>query len=97
MLYLAHLSERERLDTAETTASNSRTDDHHEDLAELENSLADAIVELDERWALAAEATTVQQAPLEKNDINVRQLALVWVPVLRRGGCTVASAPVTSG
>ncbi|MBK7165631.1 MAG: ATP-binding protein [Candidatus Microthrix sp.] len=61
----------------------ARIEDHTEDLTELETTLADAIVELDERWALVATATQVVPVPLEKNDITVSQVALAWVPVTR--------------
>ena len=61
----------------------ARIEDHTEDLTELEATLADAIVELDERWALVATATQVVPVPLEKNDITVSQVALAWVPVTR--------------
>ena len=61
----------------------ARIEDHQEDLAELEVTLGDAIVEIDERWAEVAGRTEVQQVPLEKGDISVTQLALVWVPVAR--------------
>ena len=61
----------------------ARIEDHTEDLTELEATLADAIVELDERWALVATATLVVPVPLEKNDITVSQVALAWVPVTR--------------
>ncbi|MFZ1432516.1 MAG: hypothetical protein WAR61_04195, partial [Candidatus Microthrix parvicella] len=61
----------------------ARLEDHQEGLGELEANLADAIVEIDERWAEVATRTEVQQVPLEKNDINVTQLALVWVPTAR--------------
>lgn len=61
----------------------ARLEDHQEGLGELEANLADAIVEIDERWAEVATLTEVQQVPLEKNDINVTQLALVWVPTAR--------------
>ncbi|MFZ1437488.1 MAG: DUF87 domain-containing protein [Candidatus Microthrix subdominans] len=61
----------------------ARIEDHTEDLTELETTLADAIVELDERWALVATATLVVPVPLEKNDITVSQVALAWVPVTR--------------
>jgi hypothetical protein len=61
----------------------ARIDDHEEDLLELETMLADALVEIDERWAESATTTTSQEVPLEKADINVTQLALVWVPTAR--------------
>lgn len=61
----------------------ARIDDHKEDLVELEATLGDAIVEIDERWAGVATQTKVEQVPLEKNDITVSQLALVWIPTSR--------------
>lgn len=47
----------------------------------LEDELAEALVDIDERWAAKAEAVEALSVGLEKSDIVVDELALVWVPV----------------
>jgi hypothetical protein len=52
-----------------------------QDVAELEAALAEEIATIDEAWATkAADITTVPIA-LEKADVAVANVALVWVPV----------------
>ncbi len=50
------------------------------DLQELEDELADEIVEITNRWADAAENHETVAIPLEKTDVRVAEMKLVWVP-----------------
>lgn len=62
-------------------AAVNRAEEKAEALADLEADLADELaVMADERDAKAA-AVEVVEVPLEKSDIRVTQLALVWIPV----------------
>lgn len=51
------------------------------ELHELETAISSAIVEIDERWSSIAESTTSVDIPLERNDISIQQVALIWVPM----------------
>lgn len=50
------------------------------ELADLEAELVDELAEIDARWADVADQVEEVEIGLEKNDIDVRQLALIWVP-----------------
>lgn len=50
------------------------------ELADLEAELVDELAEIDAGWADVAEQVEEVEVGLEKNDIDVRQLALIWVP-----------------
>ena len=52
-----------------------------DDLAELEDDLAGRLLELDERWTARADAVEPVEVGLEKADITVHDLRLVWLPV----------------
>ncbi len=52
-------------------------------LEELERDLQDAVIEIDDEWSAKAETIEEFQVPLEKNDITVDDLLLVWLPVER--------------
>ena len=61
------------------TARN-RVADHQQALADLEADLARELAAIDDEWrAKAAEVENVD-VPLEKSDIRVTALSLVWVP-----------------
>ena len=47
----------------------------------LEDELADALVDIDERWSEKAEVIEPLRIGLEKTDISVEELVLVWVPI----------------
>ncbi|MEM9710710.1 MAG: DUF87 domain-containing protein [Actinomycetota bacterium] len=67
--------DRDRLETA-----LNRLGEHEGDLVDLEQELADELVEIEERWrAVAAEVEDVE-VPLDKSDIGVRDPILVWIP-----------------
>ena len=50
------------------------------DLQELEDDLADEIIEITNRWADAADDHETVDIPLEKSDVRVAEMKLVWVP-----------------
>jgi NADH dehydrogenase/NADH:ubiquinone oxidoreductase subunit G len=62
-------------------SASNRLEDQVEKLEDIENELADALLTLDEEWD--AQAGDVEQVAigLEKTDISIEQLALVWIPV----------------
>ena len=65
----------QRVETAENRAS-----ERQQALTNLEADLAAELTAIDEEWnAKAAEIETVE-VPLEKSDIRVTALSLVWVP-----------------
>jgi Helicase HerA, central domain len=59
---------RQKVDTASAT------------ILELEDDLADALEEIVERWAEQAATIEEIEVGLERDDIDVDELALVWVP-----------------
>lgn len=65
-------------DRAEAAAA--RVADKQEDLDALEAQLADEIADIAAKWQDDAAAIETVQIPLEKGDIAVQQVALVWVP-----------------
>lgn len=54
------------------------------DLDELEAELPRQLVEIDARWRAAAAETTTLRVKLAAADVEVSQLALVWLPVAPR-------------
>jgi hypothetical protein len=50
-----------------------------DDLAELEDQLAAGLTEIDERWRQTATGVEELSVGLERDDIDVTQLALVWI------------------
>jgi predicted nucleic acid-binding Zn-ribbon protein len=65
----------ERKETAEQKVEATK-----DDLAALEQEIADEIAEIDERWrAVAAEVDTLS-IRLEATDVRVVETRLVWVP-----------------
>ncbi|MGH1489282.1 MAG: helicase HerA-like domain-containing protein [Acidimicrobiales bacterium] len=52
-------------------------------LEELEQDLQDAVIEIDDEWTEKAQAVEEYEVPLEKSDITVDDLMLVWLPIER--------------
>ena len=50
-------------------------------VADLEADLAEALTEIDDRWEDRAGQVEAVEVPLEKGDIEITQLTLVWIPV----------------
>lgn len=66
---------KQRLETAE-----AKVQDRVDDIAELEASLSNEIAEINDRWQVAADEIEAVTVRLEKTDITVDEMALVWVP-----------------
>jgi multidrug efflux pump subunit AcrA (membrane-fusion protein) len=54
---------------------------YEEDIAEIEADLAQEIAEIDGRWQEKAGAIETIGIGLERSDVTVSELALVWIPV----------------
>jgi len=67
---------KQRLETAE-----NRVVEKVDALENIELSLADSLIEIDERWQERATDIESVDIGLEKTDIQIQQTALVWVPV----------------
>ncbi len=66
----------DRLDAAE-----NKLELLHSQLEDLEAELTEEVTEIDTRWMEIAKDITSTQVPLERSDVRVTQLALVWIPV----------------
>ena len=64
-----------RLETAKQSALSGR-----DAMAELDAELATEVDEIDRRWAAVAERVEQLEVRLEKSDIHVDQMALLWLP-----------------
>ena len=67
-----------RLDTAE-----GKVVDAQDDLRELEEELAAELLDIDHRWMEAGKAIEPVEVGLEKNDVEVTNVALAWLPTPR--------------
>jgi hypothetical protein len=66
----------DRLDAAE-----NKLDGLHQQLEDLEAELTKDVTDIDAKWMTAAKNVTTLPVSLERTDVKVTQLALVWVPV----------------
>ncbi|MEO7397275.1 MAG: DUF87 domain-containing protein [Ilumatobacteraceae bacterium] len=66
----------DRLDAAEHKAGSLR-----EQLQDLEAELVDDVAAIDARWTASATNVTAVAIPLERNDVTVTSIKLVWIPV----------------
>jgi hypothetical protein len=62
------------------TASN-RVDEKTQALADLETDMAAELAAIGAEWDAKALAIEPLEVPLEKSDVRVSSLALVWIPV----------------
>jgi hypothetical protein len=69
-------ADRQRRATASAKVSSLE-----QQYADLEAELQEEMLRIDAEWAAVAERVETLQVPLEKNDVRVTDLALVWVPV----------------
>lgn len=67
----------EKLETAEQRVATKL-----EELTALETQLHDELFAIDARWDLVGRAITLVPLSLERSDITVTELAVVWIPVL---------------
>ena len=61
-------------------SAQNRVDDKLAELEELEADLADQIVDIEDRWSAAADTVETLEVGLEKTDITVDDVTLVWIP-----------------
>jgi hypothetical protein len=66
---------------ARVDSARGKAEDLATQLADVEADLAADVAALDEQWAAKAEAVEAVGVPLEKTDVSVVDLRLVWVPV----------------
>ncbi len=71
-------STKARLESAQNRAAEKIGE-----LEELEQDLQDAVIEIDDEWTEKAEAVEEFEVPLEKSDITVDDLMLIWLPIER--------------
>ncbi len=62
-------------------SASNRVEEKRQALADLEADMADELGAIADEWDAKAAAVTTMEVPLEKSDIRVVELALVWVPV----------------
>ncbi len=72
----ATASKRQRLETAKDKAIAE-----WDEMAALEHELREELEEINDRWEDAASRTEQVEIGLEKSDIHVSQLMVVWIPV----------------
>ena len=66
----------DRLDAAE-----NKLEGLHRQLEDLESELTQEVTDIDAKWMATAKNITSLQVGLERTDVKVTQLALVWIPV----------------
>ena len=74
-----HRSQTARTAQRAETAQ-SRVEDAREELADLETKLADELLDIDGRWNAAALDVEELTVTVDKGDVTVTELALVWIP-----------------
>jgi len=62
------------------TAGN-RVEEKLQALADLEADMAEELAAIVDEWDVRATAVEPLEVPLEKSDIRVTDLSLVWIPV----------------
>ena len=66
----------ERLDAAENKVESLTTQ-----LEDLEGDLADEVTQIDAQWMAVAKDVTTTPVTLERTDVKVTQMSVVWIPV----------------
>ena len=66
----------DRLDAAE-----NKLEGLHRQLEDLESELTQEVTDIDAKWMATAKNISTLQVGLERTDVRVTQLALVWIPV----------------
>ncbi len=66
----------ERLDAAE-----SKIQQLHQQMEDLEGELTQEVTDIDAKWMTISKNITTLPVTLEKSDVKVTQLSLVWIPV----------------
>jgi hypothetical protein len=62
-------------------AADNRVELLHSQLEQLETELSNEIVDIDQRWTASAANVSTMPVSLERTDVRVTQLSLVWIPV----------------
>ena len=62
-------------------AARNRVEEKTEALGDLQAELTDELATITEDWDAKEAATTTLEVPLERSDITIVDLTLVWVPV----------------
>ena len=62
-------------------AQENKIQQIHHQLEQLEAELTDDVTSIDAKWMGVAKEITPMTVPLERTDVKVTQLALVWIPV----------------
>ena len=68
---------------ARLESARNRVAEKVEDLNELEFDLQEAMIEIDDEWSTKATVIEAVEVPLEKSDISIADLMLVWIPIVR--------------
>ena len=63
------------------TSASNRVEERAAQLEDLQNELADKLLMLDDEWDTRARNIEELEVGLEKTDIQIDELSLVWVPV----------------
>jgi len=66
----------DRLDAAE-----NKLEGLHQQLEDLEAQLSQEVTDIDAKWMATAKNISTMPVSLERTDVKVIQLALVWIPV----------------
>ncbi len=66
---------QERLDTAK-----GKVEDASEEMREIDEDLLEDLAELQEKWDACAEEIELKSIPLEKSDVAIEEIVLLWVP-----------------
>ena len=62
-------------------AAENKLEALHQQLQDTEAELAQEITDIDAKWTAAAADVASQPVSLERTDVKVTQLNLVWIPV----------------
>ena len=62
-------------------AAENKIEGLHHQLEDLETELTQEVTDIDMKWMTTAKNITALQVGLERTDVKVTQLALVWIPV----------------
>ena len=65
---------------ARLESARNRVGEKIDDLEDLEYDLSEALIEIDAEWSAKASTVEEVEVPLEKSDITVDDLMLVWLP-----------------
>jgi hypothetical protein len=78
---LAAQARRQSAANAKVGAAQQKAVAQERAFSDLEQQLATDVADLDDRWRAKAANVTTRSVPLEKADVVVRELRLVWIPM----------------